>query len=304
MIVRPPLHWFRMLFVWQGSVLHRILPQLALFFILSLIIVVIKNQFPDFLPDLTSIPFTLLGIALAVFLSFRNEVCYERFWEARNLWGSLLNDARSITRQITSLSQADKTQQQQFTYTVIAYIHALRLQLREENDDEKLKNLLSTDVFNRVAEARFKPALILQDLGQQLRQLKEEGQIEPILCHSIDQTLSRLTEVLGGCERIASTPVPFTYSVILHRTVYFYCFLLPLGLAGTLGNMMPLLVVFIAYTFLSLKALADELQDPFGNEPNDLALNAMSDNIEATLREMLGEKNITPATEPVNFFLR
>jgi putative membrane protein len=97
---------------------------------------------------------------------------------------------------------------------------------------------------------------------------------------------------LGGCERIASTPIPFAYSVIIHRTIYLYSFLLPFGLIDTVRLMTPVMVAFISYTFFALEALAEEIQEPFGLEPNDLPLDAMSVMIEVTLREMIGETDL------------
>ncbi len=103
---------------------------------------------------------------------------------------------------------------------------------------------------------------------------------------------------LGGCERIASTPIPFTYAVIIHRTIFLYSVLLPFGLIDSIGPMTPVIVAFIGYTFFALEALAAEIEEPFGTEQNDLALDTMSRMIESTLREMLGEPQRPIAMEP------
>lgn len=102
--------------------------------------------------------------------------------------------------------------------------------------------------------------------------------------------MNKLSDVVGGCERIASTPIPYTYSVLLHRTVYIYCFILPFGFVENLGWLTPFIIVFIAYTFVALEAIADELEDPFGKQPNDLALDTMSAMIENTLLELNNQK--------------
>ena len=125
----------------------------------------------------------------------------------------------------------------------------------------------------------------------------------PILAARMDQSLTVLGDALGGCERIASTPLPFTYSVILHRTVYLYCFMLPFGLLDSIGFMTPLMVAFVAYTFFALEALSDEIEEPFGTLPNDLPLDAMAITIETSLREMLGETELPAAAEAVDFVL-
>ena len=102
----------------------------------------------------------------------------------------------------------------------------------------------------------------------------------------LHNTLENLTDAVGGCERIAGTLIPYSYSVLLHRTIYIYCFLLPLGLIDSLGWMMPFFVTFIAYTYVALEAIADELETPFGLSPNDLALDAICRNLENSLLEM------------------
>jgi putative membrane protein len=142
--------------------------------------------------------------------------------------------------------------------------------------------------------ARYKPAMLLLMAGEWLRDRRHAGQLSPALNQAMEGPLGRLTEALGGCERIASTPIPFTYAVIIHRTIYLYCVLLPFGLVDAIGPMTPVIVAFIAYTFFALEALGAEIEEPFGTEPNDLALDAMSAMIEATLREMIGEPQPPP----------
>lgn len=300
MIIRPKLHWFRMLFVWRGSLLTRILPQLFTLIAFASLVVFVRGYCPGLLPDLTPIPFTLLGIALAIFLSFRNSVSYDRFWEARKLWGAVLNETRALTRQQLTAADASDAQNRQFVYSLIAFVHALRAQLRQTDATPALQKLLRPEAVATVLKGRFKPELVILDVAQQLRTMRKQEQLCPILFARMDQHLSQLSACLGGCERLASTPVPFAYSVILHRTVYSYSFLLPLGLAATLGFLTPLIVAFVAYTFLALEALAEELQDPFGTEPNDLPLDAMTNMIESALREMLGEAISPPPPVPDN----
>jgi putative membrane protein len=123
-----------------------------------------------------------------------------------------------------------------------------------------------------------------------VRNAKEEGKIDSITQIAFDDNFNKLSDIVGGCERIASTPIPYTYNVLLHRTVYMYCFLLPFGFVDSIGWFTPLIVIFITYTFIALEAIANEIEEPFGTEPNDLALNEMSRMIETTLLELAGEK--------------
>jgi ion channel-forming bestrophin family protein len=131
--------------------------------------------------------------------------------------------------------------------------------------------------------------MLMQEMGQWIRKGIKEGKIDSITQTSFDHNLNGLSNIVGGCERIAGTPIPFTYKVLLHRTVYLYCFLLPFGLVDSIGWMTPVMVVFIAYTFMALDAIVNEIEGPFGVAANDLGLNAMSSMIETRLREMAGE---------------
>lgn len=293
MIVRPRLNWVRMLFVWHGSVLGHILPQLLATTLISVVVVLLHGEIFRLKVTLTAVPFTLIGIALAVFLGFRNSASYDRFWEARKLWGGLLNESRNLARLAVTLFPAERDRRG-YVQMLIAFVHSLRHQLRGTDPEADLQRLLSAPMCERLSTVRFKPAVLLLMLAESLHRLRRDHAIEPILAATMERSLAGLTEVLGGCERIAGTPLPFTYSVILHRTVYFYCFLLPFGLVDSIGVMTPLVVAFISYTFFALEALSDELESPFGKRANHLALDAMSQSIEATLRETLGE---TPAVE-------
>ena len=134
----------------------------------------------------------------------------------------------------------------------------------------------------------------MQGLGQDLRQCLREGRIDPCLASGIDTTLSAMTASAASCERIRNTPVPFSYTLLLHRTAYLYCFLLPFGLVDTTGFMTPFVVAIVAYTFFGLDALGDEIEEPFGLESNDLPLDTLCRAIEINLRESLGETDLPP----------
>lgn len=290
MIQRKRENWFKMLFIWEGSVLPKILPRLLFLFILSVGVVAANGRLLTFKIPLNPAPFTLFGIALALFLGFRNNASYDRFWEGRKLWGAVLNDTRSLARQSFTLSsyQAASVEINEFINLLIAYTYALKHQLRSTDADEDLKRLLPADILEKVRGAVYKPVMLIIEMGSWVQKRKCDGTIDIMAQLAFDQNLNKLSDIVGGCERIASTPIPYTYSVLLHRTVYLYCLLLPFGFVDSLGWFTPLITVFIAYTFVALEAIADEIEEPFGIEPNDLALNEMSRMIENTLLEIAG----------------
>jgi putative membrane protein len=294
-----------MLFTWRGSVLPTITPRLGMVFLVSLAAVIWRGQVLDYKISLNPAPFTLIGVALAIFLGFRNGASYDRFWEGRKLWGSLLNDSRSLARQASSLTTlpANDDRLRTFVRGLIAFTHVLRHQLRGTDPRTDLQRLLAPAAAGRVEASIFRPPAVLAELAAWLRARREAGELDPISLVAMDQNLSQLSAIHGGCERIASTPLPLAYAVMIHRTVYAYCFLLPFGLVDSLGWMTPVISVLVGYTYMALDALAAELEDPFGTSANDLALDAMSRNIEATLGELIGERSVPEPPVPNTFIV-
>lgn len=293
-----------MLFIWRGSVLRTVLPPLGLVLLASVLALgwhTLGGQMPLRLDlHLDPRPFSLIGIALAIFVGFRNTASYDRFWEARKLWGALLNDTRSLARQAGSLTtlRADDPRLRGFVMLLVAFTYSLKHQLRSSDDRSDLNRLLPPELADRISMAEYRPAMALLLLGETLRQWRDEGVVSDWMAAQIDQKLSALADVLGGCERLSNTLIPFSYDVLLHRTVYFYCLLLPFGLVSSLGIFTPVITVFIGYAFMALNAIANELEEPFGVEPNDLALDALSRTIERSLREMLGDRELPAPVAP------
>jgi putative membrane protein len=304
MIIKKKNTWFKMLFEWRGSVLPQLLPRLLLLLLFSFVVVYFKPWLLHYNLHINPAIFTLFGIALAIFLGFRNSVSYDRFWEGRKLWGALLNDTRSLARQSITLvpDKEYDAKREKFTNLLISFVYSLKHQLRETNSDADMSRLLPKEFADQLRETRYKPILILRELGLWVKDAKAENKIDSVTQLAFEENLNKLSDIVGGCERIAGTPIPYTYSVLLHRTVYIYCFLLSFGFVETMGWITPFIIVFIAYTFVALEAIADELENPFGLQPNDLALDAMSEMIENTLLE-LNNKKINPVTHHKNYFI-
>lgn len=302
MIIRPRPHWLAILFARRGSVLPSILPQLGLVTALAVAITASHGVVFGWKTPLTPMPFTLVGIALAIFLGFRNSASYDRYWEARKFWGQGLNECRTLTRQALSLMDG-QVDIRPFVYGQIAFIHALRGYLRRVPVERELAALLPAELLARLRDAHYPPTLILVWLGQWLHEQRRAGHLQAVLAAKMEDALSGLNQVQGGCERIVSSPIPFAYTVILYRTVGVYCLLLPFGLVDTLGWMTPLVTAFVSYTFFAQETLLSEIEEPFGNAENDLPLDALSITIERTLREMLGEATLPDMPAAKDFVL-
>ena len=301
MIVRSKTNWWTLLFVWRGSVMKQMLPQLSIVAVLSVVAVwtegsVLKHKVP-----LNATPFTLVGVSLALFLGFRNSSAFDRWWEGRKLWGGLVNTMRSLTRQGLTMT-GEARDKRVFLDMLVAFTYAMRDQLRGD-PFARSAELLPPGLAAEVDRARYKPFIILRAMGEWVSTRYKEGAFGEITMSAIDRNLVELSNILGGCERIAATPVPFSYSVMIHRVVYFYCALLPFGLVDSIEWMTPAVTLVMAYSFIALDSLAAELEMPFGRNENDLALDAIALNIELSIREMSGEPLDKKPLQPVEYVL-
>ncbi len=292
MIVRQRTNWLKMLFIWRGSVLKKIVVQLSVITLFSLAIYFFKGRIFDYKVHLNPTIFTLIGLALAIFMGFCNSASYDRFWEGRKLWGLLVIETRSLTRQILALvndsSPEAKDGKERIIKLISAFSWSLNFQLRDKSGTEHLSRLLSPEELEQVKDKKFIPNIILGFIADWLNEQNKKGNIDTIVLTSMDHQLNQFSNISGGCERIYNTPLPFAYSILLHRTVYLYCFWLPFGLVDSLGWMMPLIVLLISYTFIALDAIIQEIGEPFGEEENDLALNSICRTIEFSIFEQAG----------------
>ncbi|MGE8536237.1 MAG: bestrophin family protein [Chryseobacterium sp.] len=292
MIVRQRTNWLKMLFIWRGSVLKKIVVQLSIITLFSLAIYIFKGRIFDYKVHLNPTIFTLIGLALAIFMGFCNSASYDRFWEGRKLWGLLVIETRSLTRQILSLvndsSPEAKEEKEKIIKLISAFSWSLNFQLRDKSGTEHLERLLSPEQLEEVKDKKFIPSIILGFIADWLNEQNKKGNIDTIVMTAMDHQLNQFSNISGGCERIYNTPLPFAYSVLLHRTVYLYCFWLPFGLVDSLGWMMPMIVLLISYTFIALDAIIQEIGEPFGEEENDLALNSICRTIEFSIFEQAG----------------
>lgn len=310
MIVRARPNLFQLFFILRGSVIQRIFPQVILVGALSAVIVSLHRMRPGMIATFDGAPFALLGIALSVFLSFRNSACYDRWWEARKDWGQFIMASRDLGRQTLLLSashsQAAQAARIRLVNLAIALAHTLVSFLRADRNavqDAKVFARLPADLHDAYRASRNTPDFIIREMGRITASLQVDAVISDIQFGVLDATIGRLSGALAACERIRNTPVPFGYTLLLHRTAYLFCFLLPFGFADILGWGTPVATALVAYTFFGLDALGDELEEPFGNLPNDLPIIALADTIELNLREALGETDLPPLPQATNYIL-
>ncbi|GAB2461098.1 bestrophin family protein [Comamonas humi] len=305
MIVRDRPSLLRLFFIVRGSVVVRIYPQLLLVFALACLVVALHRGYPGSVPAMSSAPFSLLGMALSIFLGFRNNASYDRWWEARKDWGQLITTLRDFARQTQLLPDTPEGQAQRraLLQPCMAFAHLLVDHLRPHAPRGKATPWLPPELQQQLAASRNVPDLVLRHIGAQLAQLRRGLCISDIEYSLLDASIGRMSAVLAACERIRNTPVPFGYTLLLHRTAYLFCFLLPFGFVDTLGWATPFAATLVAYTFFGLDALGEELEEPFGHRPNALPIGALADVIEINLREALGETDLPPLPVPVDDLL-
>jgi putative membrane protein len=316
MIVRDRPSALRLFFILRGSILPRIWTHLAVSTLLALIVTWTDGQLGHHKLHFTPTPFTLMGLPLAIFLGFRNNAAYDRYWEGRKQWGELVLRSRSLARQCLSLVAPGAARDSDEPHLrmirrAIAYAHALRHRLRAGSPADVPDGAPEADVapwlapaeWDRVRTQANMPYALMLEMGADLGLCLRTGRLDACLAPAIDASLSALTAVAASCERIRGTPIPFSYTLLLHRTAYLYCFLLPFGLVDTIGYLTPLVSAIVAYTFFGLDALGDELEEPFRATDNGLPLEALCRTIEIDLRTALGDRDLPPPLLPENYRL-
>lgn len=275
--------------------------EVLLVAVYTLFIVLLHSQFKLTNMEIPLAVPMIMGTVISLLLAFRSNQAYDRWWEARTIWGAIVNDSRSLSRQILSFidDQEDTVLfREKLVHRQIAWCYALSQSLRGLDAKEGLERLLSKRELAFVSKYTSVPMALLElharDLNYALKQewLNEYQQVE------LDRTLSRLCDAMGKCERIKNTVFPATYSLYIHFSMNFFILLLPFALIQNFGVLAIPMVVAIAASFLLIEKMAIHLQDPFDNKPTDTPMTAISRNIERDLKQMLNDHQI-PESEAV-----
>ena len=291
---RPDL--LRVLFTLKGSIITRIAPRCLSLTALAALIVLIERHYPALFYPVSATPFTLLGLSLSIFMSFRNNACYDRWWEGRKAWGRLLIESRSFIRE--SVVITDPALRAELLRSLVGFAHALNARLRNEEERPVAQPWLAqTSASHNLCDS------ILQGIGAHCSRLAQQQAISEVRFTQLEQRLVGLSEVQATCERIKTTPLPFPYTLLLHRTIYIFCLLLPFALAEPLGWLAPLFTTLVSYTFFGLDAIGNELEDPFGRDENDLPTDALVRALERDVLGALGHEPLPPVLAPVEHVL-
>ena len=258
------------------------------------------------LPD---IPLSICGGVIGLLVGFRNTSAYARWWEARTIWGGIVNNSRSFARQTLSLIDAPESDgaQREFEETKhrlvllqIAYVHALRNHLRGAAPWHELAGLISEQEAEYFRTQSNVPLAIQQRIASTVAQCYQRGWIDSVRWVSLDRTLSNLMDCQGASERTKNTPMPLQFERFIRLFIRIYCMFLPLGMVQSLGLLTPFGSTFVGFIFLALDQIGRDLEAPFENLPNDISLSAISRTIEINLKQMIQEREIPEPLAPID----
>ena len=252
------------------------------------------------------LPLPLLGTGLGIFLGVRNNTAYARWWEARTLWGAVVNNSRNFARGLTILvlpSEADETRRVLIRHQV-AWVYAVRSALLRQDASAEIGAVLPASAVERLRGAANLPFAIQREMATLLAEARRRSWIDAIDASALNTSLGALTDAQGGLERIRNTPMPQQYAAFSRAFVTVYCLLLPFGIVPDLNLLTPLGSAVIALVFLALDESGRHLENPFADSIYDVPMAAIARTIEIDLKQSLGDADVPAPMVPVNGILR
>jgi ion channel-forming bestrophin family protein len=289
------LRWLPLVMRYHGSVVPAILPLVIFHGLFGVGIGLLYRQgVPIAMPSLANV---IPSIVLGLLLVFRTNTAYERHWEGRKLWGSLVNTTRNLSRQIwvvvADREPQDWSGKANALQLLVAFMVSTKLHLRQEAVNYELKALVQPWQYAALEQAGNPPLKIAFWLEDYLQQQYQNGKIDIYQLTYLDKLVDQLVDALGGCERILKTPMPLAYAIHLKQLLILYCLLLPFGLVEQLGLWTGVIVALISFTLFGVEAIGIEIENPFGKDINDLPLDAICATIQNNIEELLSS---TPAS--------
>ncbi len=288
MIKYNPKNWFGLIFhSYSRQVVKTLFPFLAIMGIYTAIITFLIEDYFQLNFHSTTVVHSLLGIVLGLFLVFRVNSAYDRWYEGRKLWGLLLNNSRNLASKLNAMLSKDNEKDRAFFQEMIpAFALALKDHLRK---GVKIKHLNISDqkINQQLEKKEHIPNAITSLLYQRLNQLLAEGKLTPNQFLVLDKEMKEFSDILGGCERIKNTPIPYSYSMFIKKFVFTYTITLPLAFITEFHYITIPIVLFIFFILVSVELIAEEIEEPFGGDVNDLPTEELSQKIEKNVRELM-----------------
>lgn len=287
MINYNPKSWITLIFSIHKSDTLRILwKEIISMGILTLLVAYIEiNFFPDalFLEKLVTV-YQLIGFVISLLLVFRTNTAYDRWWEGRRKWGELVNDTRNFGVKLNSIltDEADKAY---FGRMISNFTFAMKEHLRSGVIWNELN--LTSDELLLLERKNHVPLAIVGLMYERLHVLKTNGLISEGEYMALDTNINAFMNACGACERIKKTPIPFSYSIFLKKFIFIYVVSMPLAFVTSFGYFAAFIATFVFYVLVSMEVLAEEIENPFGHDDNDLPTDQLAESIQKNMRETL-----------------
>jgi putative membrane protein len=292
MIQYNPKDWFTFIFKLHKADTIRKLAWMMITIAIYTVIIVLLEREVFHLSDKSDLKnivvlHTLLGGVISLLLVFRTNTAYDRWWEGRKLWGALVNNTRSLATKVHSLLPDELPDKMDLKKYIILYPYALRTHLQKKGMEEELFDQDELGhVFSRLNSDGHVPNQIALNIFEIVYSLQKRGILSEFDLLLINDEIKNYSDVCGACERIHNTPIPYSYGVFLKKFIFFYVMTLPIGFSFILGYLSIPIVVFIFYVLASLELIAEEIEDPFGDDPNDLPMLRIADNLQIQVNEI------------------
>lgn len=281
--------WFRVLIRLQGSVIPAVLPRVVLCSGFALLVAFLHVAgWRVSLPVLGGL---VPSIVLGLLLVFRTNTAYERYWEGRILWGTVVNTVRNLARQIwvaiAETTPDDKAAKICTIRLLAAFAVAIKQHLRNEPLNEELARLVSPEQFAKLRTMNNPPLEVAFWVADYLQCQREHNKLNTYQLTACLNALDTLVEAMGGCERVLKTPIPLAYSIHLKQLLLLYCLALPFQMVGALGWSTPLVVALISFAVFGIEEIGIEIENPFGRDPNDLPLDDICHTMQQNLEDLI-----------------
>ena len=287
MINYNPKNWLNFIFSFHKSDTVRMMwKELVYISALSILIAYVEiTFFPEayFLKNLTAV-YSLLGFVISLLLVFRTNTAYDRWWEGRKAWGALVNDSRSLSSKLSALHLTAE-EKISFTRLIPLFVYATKQHLRNQDLKEEASAQLD---LNDMELSGHQPLRIVQMLRAEVEQLYQKGTVQHMQWFAINNDLDALIDSLGICERIKNTPIPFSYSLFIKKFIFIYVITMPLAFVPLFGYLSVFISTFVFYALVSMELLAEEIEDPFGIDENDLPTDQLCLTIQDNVQQIFG----------------
>lgn len=291
MVKYDPKTWFSLIFhSYSRQVMRLLAPALFVMGLYTALIVYILLDYFELQFESTHVVHSLLGIVLGLFLVFRVNSAYDRWWEGRKLWGLLLNNSRNLAAKISAyLPEEDEDSRNFFAQMIPNFAVSMKEHLRDGVDMADL-DLVENNMLGRLKDKAHVPNTVSLMLYERVNKLYRSEQLTNHQFFVLDKELKEFSDILGGCERIRNTPIPYSYSMFIKKFIFTYVVTLPFAFMSEFNYFTVPIVLMVFFILLSVELIAEEIEDPFGKDVNDLPTDDMCEKIKNNVRELLLSK--------------